>query len=95
MHGVAYLRQDRTGKALSDFDNAIRLDPKVAVYSVRNRAALAHRDKKDYTLALADLNQCIGLAPNTPSFYEQRGLTYSLMEKTARASSIIMQQRNA
>jgi len=71
--GVAYLRQHRLARAVSDFEQAIHLDPKLAKYYA-NRG-LVHRDQEKYDLAIADFSKAIELSPSTPDLYDERAET--------------------
>jgi Tfp pilus assembly protein PilF len=61
-------------RAISDYDQAIRLDPKQAeFYDNRGEAYVA---KGDYDRAIADLDHAIRLKPDFPDPYSYRGLAY-------------------
>src|SRR6478609_5042777 len=59
--GFVYWRKGDTDRAIADYTEAIRLDPKFAV-AYANRG-LAHSDKGDTRRAIADYNEAIRLDP--------------------------------
>jgi len=62
-------------RAIADFDEAIRLDPKDAD-TYRNRG-LAYNSKGSYDLAIVDFNEAIRLDPKNAVFYTNRGNVYN------------------
>jgi tetratricopeptide (TPR) repeat protein len=60
--GVGYQSKGRTNKAIADFTEAIRLDPKVGVYH-RNRG-VAYANKRRLPDAIADFTEAVRLDPN-------------------------------
>lgn len=74
----AIARSDRgdSRRAIADFDQVIRLNPKNAVaYALRG---LNHQRRGKNQAAIADFNQAIRLDPNNALAYAVRGLTYHL-----------------
>jgi len=67
-------RQNNYNKAITDFTEAIRLDPKSAL-AYRERG-VTFADKGDQTSALADLDNSIQLAPLNATAYNNRGNIY-------------------
>ena len=61
-------------KAVSDYDEAIRLDPHYAP-SYLNRG-LEYRNKGNWQKAISDLTEAIRLDPNNADAYKNRGSTY-------------------
>jgi tetratricopeptide (TPR) repeat protein len=59
--GIAYVDQDEYGRAILDFDKAIRLHPSYA-HAYYNRG-LAHLEKGDQDAAVHDYNQAVRLDP--------------------------------
>jgi len=62
---VSYSRKDYDG-AISDFSEAIRLNPKEAAY--HNSRGLCWNHKQEWDRALADFNEAIHLAPSCRMF---------------------------
>lgn len=75
MRGAAYQAQDNATKALADFDEAIRLDPKSA-RAYCDRAALEDEVLRQADKALADYNEAIRLAPEFHRAYFNRGVHF-------------------
>jgi tetratricopeptide (TPR) repeat protein len=67
-------RQKYYNLAITDFTEAIRLDPKSAL-AYRERG-VTFSDKGDQTTALADLDNAILIAPNNATAYNNRGNIY-------------------
>ena len=62
-------------KAIADYTEAIRLDPRNAE-RLRNRG-IAWRSKKEYDKAIADYNEAIRLDPEYALAYNHRGMAWS------------------
>jgi WD40 repeat protein/Flp pilus assembly protein TadD len=72
--GLTYHRQGKYKQAISNYSQAIALNPNSdKAYS--NRAA-AYNDQKDYQKAIADSSKAISLNPTYASAYINRGLAY-------------------
>lgn len=69
--GVAYILKKDFDLAIKDFNEAIRLDPKVA-HAYRQRG-VAYSFKKDFDLAIKDLTEAIRLKSDDPQTYQARG----------------------
>jgi lipoprotein NlpI len=71
--GVEYKNKRGLDRAIADFDQAIRLEPKNAdAYTVRG---MAWEAKGDFDRAIADFDQAIRLDPKNSSWYFHRGLS--------------------
>ena len=70
-------------RAMADYDQAIRLDPKYA-HAYNNRG-IAWLGKKDNDRAMADYDQAIRLDPKLSSAYYNRGLVWKAKGDKARA----------
>ena len=70
-------------KAIANFNDAIRLNPKseIAFYD----RCLAYLKNKDFDLAIADCSEAIQLVPNYPSAFNNRGLAYYRKDDQDRA----------
>ena len=62
-------------RAIADYNEAIRLDPKYP--AVFNDRGLAYSVKGDYDRAIADYSEAIRLDPKYAAFFNNRGLAYS------------------
>ncbi len=72
--GLAYSGKRDYDRAVSDYDQVIRLDPKsINVYYNRG---FAYDSKGDYGRAVADYDQYIRLSPEDPDGYYHRGNAY-------------------
>ena len=69
--GDAWAAKKEYDKAIADFNEAIRLDPKLALaFTDRGNA---WRAKKEYDKAIADFNEVIRLDPKNAWAYNSRG----------------------
>ena len=68
--GIAYYAEDDYDNAISDFTEAINLDPNYAD-AFQSRAS-AYSDEGDHDHAIADYNQSIRLNPKNPIAYNNR-----------------------
>ena len=72
--GEELFRQNEFGKAITELNQAIQLDPNNAVaYFIRGYAYL---NRSEYNQAISDLTQAIQLNPNNPAVYYVRGNAY-------------------
>lgn len=72
--GDIRVKKGQIEKALSDYDEAVRLEPKYAeVYWDRGNAYLR---KRDYDRAIADLTEAVRLDPANSYAWSQRGLAH-------------------
>jgi tetratricopeptide (TPR) repeat protein len=83
--GVASLDRRDYERAIADFTEAIRFNPKYAA-AYYNRG-FAYLDKKDYDHAIADYDQVITLNPKLASAYSNRGNAYRAKGALDRASA--------
>ena len=72
--GLAYYDKGDDDRAIADYNEAIRLDPKSA-YAYSNRG-LAYDHKGDLDRAIADYNEAIRLDPKYALAYFNRGNAY-------------------
>ncbi|MGD9920077.1 MAG: caspase family protein [Pseudorhodoplanes sp.] len=70
--GEALAAQRKFDQAFSDFNQAIRLHPKLA-QAFFNRADISLSHRSDSTAALSDLNACIALNPDHVAALQARG----------------------
>ena len=70
-------------KAIADFDEAIRLDPKSAPAFIGRGASRA--SKKEYSKAIADFSEAIWLDPLSIAAYDNRGLAWHSKNEYAKA----------
>ena len=72
--GNAYLSKREHDRAIVDYGEAIKLDPKY-VAPLYNRG-LAHAGKRDFDRAIADYSQALAINPKHVNAYDSRGLAY-------------------
>ncbi|MDR0707369.1 MAG: tetratricopeptide repeat protein [Treponema sp.] len=72
--GLAYHNKGDYDRAIADYTQAIRIDPKYAL-AYHNRG-VAYEVKKDFDRAMSDYNQVILLDPNYAKAYHGRGVAY-------------------
>jgi uncharacterized protein (TIGR02145 family) len=81
--GMESFNKEDYNQAISDFTQAIRLNPNYpAIYFNRG---IAYHSKKDYDNAIADYTEAIRLAPNIESGYYGRGGAYLLKGDYSKA----------
>ena len=72
--GNAYGNVNDPDRAIADYSEAIRLDPKYAL--AYNNRGFAYFGKKDYDRAIADYNEAIRLEPKSTRSYSNRANAY-------------------
>jgi tetratricopeptide (TPR) repeat protein len=81
--GTAYLNQGEYDRAVANYTEAIRLDPKYAMAYMKR--AETYRLKGDFDRAVADSTEAIRLEPTLALAYYHRGETYRLKGEYDRA----------
>ena len=84
--GVAYREKGDTDRAIADYTEAIRLDPKHAEAHV-NRGQAYSLKREGTDRAIADFTEAIRLDPKLAHAYFSRGLAYEKLADFARARS--------
>ncbi len=74
--GIAYVTLLDYDRALKDFDEAVRLDPRSA-RAFANRGAV-HGAKQDFDMAIGDLTQALKLEPRSATAFADRAGMYRL-----------------
>jgi tetratricopeptide (TPR) repeat protein len=73
-HGFVYFHQGKLDEAMSDFNEAIKINPDAAVYI--NRGIIYYEEGK-LTDALSDYNKAIKINPDIAEAYYNRGNAYT------------------
>ena len=81
--GFEYYKLGQYDRAIQDYDEAIRLDPQLAV--VYNNRGLAYNELGQYERAIKDFGEAIRLDPKDADAYRNRGLTYEAIGKSEEA----------
>lgn len=81
--GNAWYTKGEYDRAIADYDESIRLDPKNP--NPRNGRGLAWREKREFDRAIADFNEAIRLAPKFGVTYSNRGEVWRLKGDLDRA----------
>jgi tetratricopeptide (TPR) repeat protein len=81
--GVAYRLKGDHERAVADYAQAIKLNPKFA--AAFNNRGVAYDHKGDYDRAIADYDQAIKLKPDYADAYINRGIAYRNKEQLDRA----------
>ena len=90
--GFSHAEKGGHDKAIADFTEAIRLDPKNATaYSLRG---LSYADKGEYDKAIADFTEAIRLNQTQPVFYVSRARAYRALGDEAKAASDEKRHKN-
>ena len=84
--GLAYREKGETDRAIADYTEAIRLDPKHAEAHV-NRGQAYSLKREGTDRAIADFTEAIRLDPKLAHAYFSRGLAYEKLADFARARS--------
>jgi tetratricopeptide (TPR) repeat protein len=72
--GVAFLRMNDHDRAIADYSEMIRLDPRNA--HAYDQRGFSYNQKGDYDRAIVDLNEAIRLDPKFVKAYNNRGFAY-------------------
>ena len=81
--GQIFSRQENYGLALTNFDKAIKLDPKnAALYFSRG---MIYAGQKNYDFAIADFDKAIEIEPTYVEAYIWRGNTFADTKNFAQA----------
>lgn len=83
--GNAYTTQKDYARAISDYDQAIRIDPRDA--SAFNNRGLTYGRQRDYARAISDFDQAIRIRPQFALPFYNRGLAYFSLADWGRAIS--------
>jgi tetratricopeptide (TPR) repeat protein len=81
--GITYQNKKDNERALADYDEAIRLDPKKDV-AFNNRGRI-YQAKGDHTRALADFSEAIRIDSKAARFYYNRGISYQAKQDSDHA----------
>ena len=81
--GMAYRSQGKLDRAISDYDEALRLKPVFA--DAWNERGVAHRQKGDYARAVADFDEAIRLKPDLIDAWFNRAGAWSSLGRLDRA----------
>jgi Flp pilus assembly protein TadD len=79
----AYIGKKEYDRAITDLNEAIRLDPKSSV--AYNNCGFAYNVKGDYDRAIADTSEAIRLDPKNSAAYNNRGWAYNMKGEYDRA----------
>jgi Tfp pilus assembly protein PilF len=74
VRGIALRQKGEIDRAIADFDQAIKINPKDARFY--NSRAIAWRMKNDLDRAFADHDKAIQLDPKRAIFYSERGISF-------------------
>ena len=81
--GLAYYNKGENDKAIADYTEAIRLDPKLAI--AYNNRGLAYGNKGENDKAIADCTEAIRLDPKLALAYNNRGSVYYNKDENDKA----------
>ena len=82
--GIAYFNKSEYGKAISDYDDALKLDPKLTP-ALNNRCLTRAVMGANLDAALADCNEVLRLVPDDPYAHDNIGLIYLKRKQWDRA----------
>jgi tetratricopeptide (TPR) repeat protein len=81
--GLAYAQLGEFAQAIEDFNQALRLEPKLAV-AYYNRG-FVYFGKREYEKAVEDFSESLRLDPKFAAAYNNRGTTYGALGQLERA----------
>ena len=82
--GISYARKGQYDRAIADYDQAIKINPRDAM--VYYNRGLAYHNKGQYDRAIADYTKAIEINPRDAMVYTNRGIAYE--EKKLRDKAI-------
>jgi tetratricopeptide (TPR) repeat protein len=86
--GTVYLHRGDYDKAISDYNQALRINPGyVTAYNLYENRGTAYLLKGDYERAIADYDQAVRIRPNYAMAYHNRGTVYLYKEDFEEAIS--------
>ena len=80
---IVWQAKQEYDKAIADYNEAIRLDPKFTI--AYNNRGLARSDKQEYDKAIADFNEAIRLDPKFAYAYNNRGSAWEAKQELDKA----------
>jgi Tfp pilus assembly protein PilF len=90
--GKKYTSVETADKAISNYNKAIKINPKfVKAY---NNRGIAYAWKKQYDLAIADFTKAIELDPKNGKAYNNRAVIYSFQGETDKARQDIQKAQS-
>ena len=87
--GNSYFRQKQYGRALREYNEAIKLCP--ADHTLWSNRSAAYIEIGDYAAALRDGQKCIELAPEWVKGYYRAGMALFKMERVEEAERVYEQ----
>jgi tetratricopeptide (TPR) repeat protein len=81
--GMAYQNKGDLDRAITDFSEAIRIDPEFPNWHYAR--AIQYGNKGDLDRAIADFSEAIRLRPNTAAYLNERGRAYEKIGDLAKA----------
>ena len=85
MRGIAYQKKGEFERAISDYDEVIKIDPKHA--AAFNNRGIAYKEKGDFERAISDYDEAINLYPENALAFNNRGSAYQAKGDFERAIS--------
>ena len=81
--GNAYYNQKEYDRAIEDYNQALKLNPKLV--AAFNNRGIAYGNKGEYDRAIADYNQALKLNPRFAQAFYNRGIAYNYKKEYDRA----------